>query len=64
MPNFLPSGDREAEQGKVSAYELDRLIADHGLWLSSDGRDGARIEMPGANLIYGGFSQADLRQAN
>jgi uncharacterized protein YjbI with pentapeptide repeats len=64
MSNSLVGGDREPERGRIPQEELDRLVEDHALWLQSDGREGRKFDMPAANLIYGGFLAADLRQAN
>ena len=64
MPNLSLGRDRDAELGKISAEELASMVAAHGVWLSSSGREGAKFDKPGANLIYGGLSAADLQFAN
>ena len=64
MPDLTLSGDRHPEIGKISEEELARILIAHSLWLSSEGIEGTQFDRPGANLIYGGFLQANLQQAN
>ena len=63
MDTLSLKGDPDTDRDKVSEPELLARIAAHGLWLASERQDGRRFDMPGANLIYGGFLQADLRHA-
>ena len=64
MPDLTLSGDRRSEIGKIPEEELALILVAHSLWLSSEGMEGAQFDRPGANLIYGGFLQANLQQAN
>lgn len=64
VSNLSLGGDRGADLDKISEQELAGLIAAHAVWLSSNGRNGAKFDKPGANFSYGGFLAADLRFAN
>ena len=63
MTDFPIGGGAAAEAGKLSDKEIEQLVANHQLWLSSEGSEGERFDRPGANLIYGAFLLADLRRA-
>ena len=44
--------------------ELDKIIDNHKLWLSSNGEKGERANLSYANLSYANLSSADLSSAN
>jgi uncharacterized protein YjbI with pentapeptide repeats len=44
--------------------ELDKIIDNHKLWLSSGGEKGERANLSSANLSSANLSYADLRSAN
>jgi len=53
----------------MNKKELDKILDDHKLWLSSDGEKGKRADLryadlSSADLSYADLSSADLRYAN
>ena len=44
--------------------ELDKILDNHKLWLSSNGEKGERADLRYANLHYANLSSADLRYAD
>jgi uncharacterized protein YjbI with pentapeptide repeats len=40
--------------------ELEKILADHSLWLRSDGAEGIRLDLSGAALSRANLSEADL----
>ena len=44
--------------------QLDKILADHAEWLSTDGASGERADLTGANLYGANLTGADLRRAN
>ena len=48
----------------MNQQELNRILDEHALWLSSDNKEGRRANLPGANLSETDLSRANLIRAN
>jgi len=48
----------------MTKQELDKILDNHKLWLSSDGKKGERADLSSADLRYANLRSADLRYAN
>ena len=48
----------------ISKQELDKIIDQHKLWVSSNGAKGERADLSYANLSYANLRSADLRSAD
>lgn len=48
----------------MTKRQLNKILRQHGLWLSSNGEDGTRADLRGADLRKVNLSKADLRGAN
>ena len=48
----------------MNRKELDKILDNHKLWLSTNGEQGERADLSSANLSYADLSSADLRSAN
>lgn len=51
-------------EAKVSRSELDEILADHQLWLDSDGRRGKQADLRGASLQKADLRRADLQEVD
>ena len=49
---------------KISNQELDKILDNHKLWLSSGGEKGEKANLRSANLSSADLSSADLRSAD
>ena len=56
-----PKGPDSQEQGppKIGNEELQEILAQHKRWVESEGKEGTKARLRGANL-----QEADLREAN
>ena len=63
MAELKLGGDPDHERDRLDEARLETMLVAHALWLSSAGEEGLRCELSGANLSYGGFLLANLRQA-
>ena len=48
----------------IEKEELQEILEQHKLWLSSDGKEGKRADFRGADLRFADFRGADLSSAN
>ena len=48
---------------KITEEELKEILEQHKLWLDSNGKEGKRADLSGADLRYATLSDADLRYA-
>lgn len=48
----------------MNADELREILKSHELWVSSEGRDGARANLTDANLYRADLTRANLSDAN
>ncbi len=55
---------QEQELPKIGKEKLQEILAQHKSWVESEGKEGTRARLCGANLKEADLQEADLSEAN